>query len=58
MLIPFAVPRSYGMFIRRLADPVVARIERRISLWTHLPIENQEDIQASMRSCARSHVHW
>ena len=42
--------RSYGMFIRRLADPVVARIERRISLWTQLPVENQEDIQASMRS--------
>ena len=36
---------SYGMFIRRLQDPVVARIEKRISLWTHLPVEHQEDIQ-------------
>ncbi|GIL53146.1 hypothetical protein Vafri_8817, partial [Volvox africanus] len=36
---------SYGMFIRRLADPVITRIEKRISLWTHLPIEHQEDIQ-------------
>lgn len=36
---------SYGMFIRRLQDPVIERVERRISLWTHLPIENQEDIQ-------------
>ncbi|PNW86388.1 hypothetical protein CHLRE_02g084450v5 [Chlamydomonas reinhardtii] len=36
---------SYGMFIRRLSDPVVTRIEKRISLWTHLPVEHQEDIQ-------------
>ncbi|KAG2494063.1 hypothetical protein HYH03_007706 [Edaphochlamys debaryana] len=36
---------SYGMFIRRMHDPIIARIERRISLWTHLPVENQEDIQ-------------
>lgn len=39
---------SYGMFIRRLHDPIIERIERRISLWTHLPMENQEDIQVRM----------
>jgi prolyl 4-hydroxylase len=26
-------------------DPIVANIEKRISMWTHIPIENQEDIQ-------------
>lgn len=33
------------MFIRRLADPVIERIERRISLYTHVPVSHQEDIQ-------------
>ncbi|GAX73127.1 hypothetical protein CEUSTIGMA_g580.t1 [Chlamydomonas eustigma] len=36
---------SYGMFIRRLQDPVLEGIEKRISLWTHLPLSHQEDIQ-------------
>ncbi|PNH11495.1 Prolyl 4-hydroxylase subunit alpha-1 [Tetrabaena socialis] len=40
-----SIRTSYGMFVRRLADPVVERIEKRIALWTHLPIEHQEDIQ-------------
>lgn len=36
---------SYGMFIRRMSDPIIERIERRISLFTQLPISHQEDIQ-------------
>ncbi|KAG2494060.1 hypothetical protein HYH03_007704 [Edaphochlamys debaryana] len=36
---------SYGMFIRRLADPIVTRIEKRVSIFTQIPVENQEDIQ-------------
>eukprot|EP00798_Chlamydomonas_sp_ICE-L_P025319 gene25319-10975_t len=36
---------SYGMFIRRLYDPIIAGIERRISLFTHVPVQHQEDIQ-------------
>ncbi len=41
---------SYGMFIRRLEDPVITRIEKRISLWTHLPVDHQEDIQVRARA--------
>lgn len=40
---------SYGMFIRRMEDPVITRIEKRISLWTHLPVDHQEDIQVGAR---------
>ncbi len=36
---------SYGMFIRRLQDPIIERIERRIALYTQLPLSHQEDIQ-------------
>lgn len=36
---------SYGMFIKRLSDPIVERIERRISAFTHFPVSHQEDIQ-------------
>ncbi|KAG1665545.1 hypothetical protein FOA52_000691 [Chlamydomonas sp. UWO 241] len=36
---------SFGMFINRRHDPIIERIERRISLFTHLPISHQEDIQ-------------
>lgn len=36
---------SYGMFIRRKFDPVIDRIEKRISLFTHIPVSHQEDIQ-------------
>ena len=36
---------SYGMFIRRMSDPIIAGIERRISMFTHIPLEHQEDIQ-------------
>ena len=30
---------------RRLQDPIIERIERRISLYTQLPLAHQEDIQ-------------
>eukprot|EP00955_Chlamydomonas_euryale_P009906 106363-Chlamydomonas_euryale.AAC.2 len=30
---------------RRLHDPVIAGIERRIAVWTHTPLEHQEDVQ-------------
>ena len=36
---------SYGMFSPRRADVVIEGIERRISLWTHIPADHQEDIQ-------------
>lgn len=32
---------SYGMFIPRLADPIIERIERRIALFTHVPVSHQ-----------------
>eukprot|EP00197_Chlamydomonas_leiostraca_P012157 CAMPEP_0202866880 /NCGR_PEP_ID=MMETSP1391-20130828/8409_1 /ASSEMBLY_ACC=CAM_ASM_000867 /TAXON_ID=1034604 /ORGANISM="Chlamydomonas leiostraca, Strain SAG 11-49" /LENGTH=388 /DNA_ID=CAMNT_0049546867 /DNA_START=81 /DNA_END=1247 /DNA_ORIENTATION=- len=36
---------SYGMFINRLQDPIIERIEKRISLVTHVPVSHQEAIQ-------------
>ena len=30
---------------RRLHDPIIERVERRISLFTHVPIVHQEEIQ-------------
>ncbi|KAJ9522493.1 hypothetical protein QJQ45_008335 [Haematococcus lacustris] len=36
---------SYGMFIQRLHDPIIERIENRVSLFTQLPVSHQEDIQ-------------
>ncbi len=30
---------------RRMHDPIIARIEKRISLFTHIPVVHQEDIQ-------------
>lgn len=37
--------RSFGMFINRVQDPVIERIEKRISLITHVPVSHQEAIQ-------------
>jgi len=36
---------SYGTFLSRMQDPILAEIERRIALWTKLNISHQEDIQ-------------
>lgn len=43
---------SYGTFLKRAADPTLARVERRLAAWTHLPVENQEDLQ--VRACGQS----
>ncbi len=48
------VRTSYGAFLRRLSDPIVANIEKRISMWTHVPIEHQEDIQVKYRRRGKS----
>ena len=40
-----SVRTSKGTFIGRLADPIVKRIEERISRLTMVPVENGEDIQ-------------
>ncbi|GIL49191.1 hypothetical protein Vafri_5341 [Volvox africanus] len=36
---------SYGTFLRRAQDPVIAAIEERLALWSHLPPSHQEDMQ-------------
>lgn len=36
---------SYGTFLLRKQDPVVAEIERRVSQWVMLPEVHQEDLQ-------------
>ncbi|KAG9450419.1 hypothetical protein H6P81_010384 [Aristolochia fimbriata] len=39
------VRTSSGMFLNKGQDEIVSRIERRISTWTFLPVENGESIQ-------------
>ncbi len=36
---------SYGMFIPRMQDEIVTRVEQRLADWTGQPVVNQEDIQ-------------
>ncbi|GFR51271.1 hypothetical protein Agub_g13579 [Astrephomene gubernaculifera] len=36
---------SYGTFLRRNQDPVIAAIEQRLAIWTQLPPSYQEDMQ-------------
>lgn len=43
------------MFIRRFQDPVIKNIERRIALWTQIPLENQEDIQVLRYQAGQSY---
>lgn len=45
---------SYGMFIPRFQDEVVARVEQRVSSWLDVPVVHQEDIQV----CSRSALTW
>lgn len=40
---------SYGTFLRRLQDPVIAAVEARVAAWTHLPVVHQEDLQVGTR---------
>jgi prolyl 4-hydroxylase len=42
---PSAVRSSTGTFLNPAADAVVARIERRLALITHIPVENGEALQ-------------
>ena len=37
--------RSYGMFIKKGHDDVIARIDDRVARATHLPVAHQEDLQ-------------
>lgn len=36
---------SYGMFIRRYQDALIAAVEERVSEWTNMPVSHQEDMQ-------------
>lgn len=38
---------SYGTFLMRKQDPIIEGIENRLASWTHLPLEHQEDMQAT-----------
>ncbi|XP_078181393.1 putative prolyl 4-hydroxylase 7 [Carex rostrata] len=40
-----AVRTSFGMFLNKRQDHIIARIERKIASWTFLPQENGENIQ-------------
>jgi len=34
-----------GIVRRRNSDPIIAAIEKRVALWTQLPVSHQEDMQ-------------
>ncbi|KAG2495663.1 hypothetical protein HYH03_006263 [Edaphochlamys debaryana] len=36
---------SYGTFLRRNYDPIIAAIEERVAIWSHFPVSHQEDMQ-------------
>ena len=36
---------SYGMFINRNHDEIIATVQQKLANWTHLPQVNQEDLQ-------------
>ena len=40
-----SIRTSAGTFINRNWDPVITTIENRLAVWSHLPPENQEDMQ-------------
>lgn len=37
---------SYGMFLPRMRDETIARIEQRIAAWSNTTVVQQEDMQA------------
>ena len=39
------VRTSYGTFLPRLRDPVLAAVERRLAAWSHLDVSHQEEAQ-------------
>nr|QKY15043.1 prolyl 4-hydroxylase (P4H) [Polytomella parva] len=50
---------SYGTFLNRLSDPIIEAVQRRISLWTQLPMDHQEDMQVlrySINQTYRAHL--
>ncbi|PRW56157.1 Prolyl 4-hydroxylase subunit alpha-1 [Chlorella sorokiniana] len=40
-----SIRTSYGTFLKRLQDPVIAEVENRVATWTQLNITHQEDMQ-------------
>lgn len=40
-----SVRTSYGSFLSRLHDPIIAGVQRRVAAWTRLNITHQEDMQ-------------
>ena len=40
----------YGTFLTRMQDPIVEKIENRLTAWTHLPLVHQEDMQVREHS--------
>ena len=52
-----SIRTSYGTFLRRLQDPVVAAVERRLALWTQLNITHQEDMQVCRRGADAQERH-
>lgn len=46
-----SIRTSYGTFLTRASNPVLARIEHRLAAFTHLPADNQEDLQVPNLAC-------
>jgi len=50
---------SYGTFLKKGEDPVVADIEERIAFWTKIPVANGEDIQVLRYQDGQKYdAHW
>ncbi|CAI5484349.1 unnamed protein product [Closterium sp. Yama58-4] len=47
---------SFGTFIDKGADDVIARVERRIEAWTHLPVSHQEALQVLRYNMGQNYV--
>ncbi|CAI7847321.1 unnamed protein product [Closterium sp. NIES-53] len=47
---------SFGTFIDKGADDVIARVERRIEAWTHLPVSHQEALQVLRYNVGQKYV--
>lgn len=44
---PIRVVKTRAAWRRRHSDPIVSRLEKRISRWTHLPVNHQEALQVN-----------
>lgn len=50
---------SYGCFLSKNSDTIISEIEHRIAVWTHLPVENQEDLQVLRYYPGQKYgAHW